>query len=173
MSAPPVWIGSDSTLTLKQRALAITLLGAAFVPIAATLAPLPETPVALSLLKPAKAASPLATSLQGKPVMVEVYATWCSACQKIKPVMNSLRQQEGNSVHWVSFDVSNTTAAQTSAARAEKLGLGQFFMRNRSQTSLVSIFNPETGEAVKTFRAQTKLVPYLQAINKTRFMLGR
>ena len=105
--------------------------------------------------------------------MVEVYATWCSACQKIKPVMNSLRQQEGNSVHWVRFDVSNSTAAQTSAARAEKLGLGQFFMRNRSQTSLVSIFNPETGEAVKTFRAQTKLDPYLQAIKKTRFMLGR
>lgn len=106
-------------------------------------------------------------------MLVEVYATWCSACQNIKPVMNSLRQKEGNSVHWVRFDVSNPTAAKQSATRAEKLGLSQFFKSNRSQTSLVSIFNPETGAAVNTFRAQTKIDPYLKAIKTTRAMLNR
>ena len=143
------------------------------VPVAAALAPLPETPLAFSLTKPAIAASPLSKSLQGKPVLVEIYASWCSACQNIKPVMNSLRQKEGNSVHWVRFDVSNSTAAKRSAARAEELGLGQFFKSNRSQTSLVSIFNPETGSAVSTFRAQTEIDPYLQAIKTTRTMLNR
>lgn len=173
MSTWPVWSFSDSTLALKQHALLSTLLGAALVPIAAALAPLPETPLAFSLTKPAIAASPLSKSLQGKPVLVEVYATWCSACQNIKPVMNSLRQKEGNSVHWVRFDVSNPTAAKQSATRAEKLGLSQFFKSNRSQTSLVSIFNPETGAAVNTFRAQTKIDPYLKAIKTTRAMLNR
>ena len=91
---------------------------------------------------PANAASPLAPSLQGKPVVVEIYASWCSACQSIKPVLETLRKKEGTAMHWIRFDVSNTASAKSSAAQAKKLGLAEFFKRNRGQTSLVSIINP-------------------------------
>ena len=41
--------------------------------------------------------------------------------------MQTLRKQEGDSVHWVRFDVSNAASTKQSSARAEKLGLGLFF----------------------------------------------
>ena len=141
-------------------------------PLATAVAPLSNMPAGAMLSTPAHAASPLAASLQGKPVVVEIYASWCSACQAIKPVMKTLRQKEGDSVHWVRFDVTNAAAAQQSAVRANSLGLGPFFNTNRSQTSLVSIINPQMGEAIKTFRAQPDLDAYLQAIDTTRSMIG-
>ena len=87
--------------------------------------------------------------------------------------MQTLRKQEGNNVHWVRLDVSNTASAKRSAARAQELGLADFFNKHRSQTSLVSILNPETGVSVSTFRAQPELDPYLRAINTTRSMIRR
>lgn len=130
-------------------------------------------PLASIVVKPALAATPLAPSLQGKPVFVEIYASWCPACQTIKPAVQTLRKQEGNNVHWVRFDVSNSASTKRSAARAQELGLADFFNKHRSQTSLVSIFNPETGVSVSTFRAQPELDPYLRAINTTRSMIRR
>lgn len=105
--------------------------------------------------------------------MVEIYASWCPACQSIKPVLETLRKKEGSAIHWIQFDVSNTASAKSSAAQAKKLGLAKFFKRNRSQTSLVSIINPETGTVVNTFRAQPKPDPYLKAIQTTRSLLQR
>ena len=130
-------------------------------------------PLASIVVKPALAATPLAPSLQGKPVFVEIYASWCPACQTIKPAVQTLRKQEGNNVHWVRFDVSNSASTKRSAARAQELGLADFFNKHRSQTSLVSIFNPETGVSVSTFRAQPELDPYLRAINTTRSTIRR
>ena len=160
-------------MTLKQPVLFVTLFAGAVVPLAAALTPLSDIPVVSIATRPAHAASPLAPSLQGKPVFVEIYASWCSACQTIKPVVKTLRLKEGNAVHWVRFDVSNPSAAQQSSARAKQLGLTEFFRKHRTQTSLVSIFNPETGVAVSTLRAQPELDPYLQAINTTRSMIRR
>lgn len=158
---------------MRQRVLAISLLVGGFVPLFAALAPQSVVPLASIVVNPAHAASPLAPSLQGKPVFVEIYASWCPACQTIKPAVQTLRKQEGNNVHWVRFDVSNTASAKKSAARAQELGLADFFNKHRSQTSLVSIFNPETGVSVSTFRAQPELDPYLRAINTTRSMIRR
>ena len=85
--------------------------------------------------------------------------------------MQTLRKQEGDSVHWVRFDVSNAASTKQSSARAEKVGLGLFFKKHRSQTSLVSIINPETGTSIRTFRAQPNLNSYRQAIETTRSMI--
>ena len=155
---------------MKNRVVGLSLL-AAVIPVTVAVAP----PLILStgsvLTSPAHAATPLAASLQGKPVLVEIYASWCGACQTIKPVMHTLRQQEGDSVHWIRFDVSNAASTKQASARAESLGLGPFFKNHRSQTSLVSIINPETGTSIETLRAQPNLSSYRQAIETTRSMI--
>lgn len=155
---------------LKPPALAVSLLLSTIAPITGALLPRMATPLVSMVLTPAHAASALAPSLQGKPVVVEIYASWCGSCQTIKPVLKRLRAREGNSIHWVHFDVSNSAAAQQSSTRAEALGLGEFFRKRRSQPSLVSVINPATGAAIQTFRAQTDLNSYLKAIQTTRAM---
>ena len=158
---------------MNQRALVVLLFGGAFIPLTTALPLLSDLPLAVSFTQAALASSPLAPSLQGKPVLVVIYASWCTTCRKMKPVLKTIRQQEGNDVHWVQFDVSTSAASKRSAARAKELGLGQFFKSHRSQTSLVSILNPATGASIRTFRAQTEIDPYVSAIRTTRSLIRR
>ena len=161
-----------SSSALKHRDVALGVAHWWVMPLTEAIAPLSNEPTAAMLSTPEQAGSALATSLQGKPVVVQIYSPWCSSCQALKPVLKTLRQKEGNSVHWVQFDVTDSVAARQSAVRAEALGLGPFFNANHNQTSLVSIVNTQTGQAIKTFRAQPNLDSYLLATDKTWSMIG-
>ena len=158
---------------MPRTTLIIGLLVGTGIPLAGSITPTTALSAGTIATEPVRANSPLAPSLQGQPVVVEIYASWCGACQTIKPVLESLRRKEGKRVHWVRFDVTNSTNSKLSAAQAKELGLQEFYQNNRSQTSLVSIINPETGTTVSTFRAQPKLDPYVKAIQTTRAMLSR
>ena len=94
----------------------------------------------------------LAQELQGKPVLVDIYATWCSGCKKIKPALETLKQEYADSVNFVVLDVTDKGTIQASEAKAEKLGLGNFFAENKAKTATVGIINPNTGEVLKLFQ---------------------
>jgi len=113
----------------------------------------------------------LAPSLQGKPVVVDIYASWCPACRTIEPTLRSLKQQKAGKVSFVTFDVSNADQLKKSRERAKSLGLGAFLEANRSQTSLVAVIDPATGTTVQTFRANTNESAYIAAIMKAQLML--
>jgi thiol-disulfide isomerase/thioredoxin len=87
----------------------------------------------------------LAKQLHGKPVLVEIYASWCPACQNIEPTLSQLKQQYGDRVHFIVLDVSNKAAAKKSEAKAQQLGLGKYFAANKSKTGTVTIVEPTTG----------------------------
>ncbi|MDM7937189.1 MAG: thioredoxin family protein [Cyanobium sp. CZS 48M] len=118
-----------------------------------------------------KQAGALAPSLQGKPVVVDIYADWCSKCQTIAPTLRSLQQKKAGKATFLKFDVSNASALKQSRERARALGLGAFLEANRSEPSLVAVINPATGAAVQTFRASTDDGAYSAAIKKTQAML--
>ncbi|MEA5442149.1 thioredoxin family protein [Cyanobium gracile] len=113
----------------------------------------------------------LAPSLQGKPVVVDIYASWCSKCQTIAPTLRSLQQQKAGKATFLKFDVSDAAQLKKSRERARALGLGPFLEANRSQTSLVAVINPATGAAVQTFRASTDERAYSAAIKRTQSLL--
>lgn len=94
----------------------------------------------------------LAKELQGKPVVVDIYATWCPGCKNIAPTLSQIKQQYKNTAHFVVFDVSDKSTTQASQAKAKKLGLSEFFAANKSQTSTVAIIDPATGKILKQFR---------------------
>ena len=48
----------------------------------------------------ARAENALARQLQGKPVVVDIYASWCPACRNIAPVLSQLKQQYKNKVNF-------------------------------------------------------------------------
>ena len=108
---------------------------------------------------------PLAQELQGKPVLVDIYATWCSGCKKIKPALETLKQEYADSVNFVVLDVTDKGTIQDSEAKAEKLGLGSFFADNKAKTATVGIINPNTGEVLKLFQKNPNKDDYAQILD--------
>ncbi len=95
---------------------------------------------------------PLAKELQGKPVVVDVFATWCAGCENIAPTLSQLKQKYSDRVNFVVLDVTDKAKLQETQAKAEKLGLGQFLETTKSKTSTVAIIDPATGKILTMFK---------------------
>lgn len=137
--------------------------------------PVPLAALLLTLGGPLPVSPPgfaLAPSLQGKPVVVDIYASWCPACRTVEPTLRSLRQQQAGMVSFVTFDVSDAVQLKKSRERAAGLGLGAFLEANHSQTSLMAVVDPATGTAVQTFRASSDEGACSAAIKKVQSMLN-
>lgn len=103
---------------------------------------------------------PLAKELQGKPVVVDIYATWCPGCKNIAPTLSQLKQKYKDTAHFVVLDVTDKNTTQASEAKAKQLGLSSFFAANKSQTSTVAIIDPATGKILQQFRNNPKQANY-------------
>ena len=66
----------------------------------------------------ASVGGPLAKKLHGKPVVVDIYASWCPACKNIAPTVSQLKQQYAGKVHFVVLDVSDRSSTAKSEAIA-------------------------------------------------------
>ena len=106
------------------------------------------------------AGAPLAKALQGKPTVVEVYADWCPGCQGIKSTLSTLKSQYQGKVNFVVLDVTDHKSTGLSQARAQSLGLSNFFAANKSKTSTVAIINPATGQVLQSFQSNPNLTDY-------------
>ncbi len=94
----------------------------------------------------------LAQELQGKPVVVDVFATWCAGCKNIAPTLTQLKQEYSDRVNFVVLDVTDKATLEETQAKAEKLGLGKFLEDTKSQTSTVAIVDPATGNILAMFK---------------------
>jgi thiol-disulfide isomerase/thioredoxin len=108
----------------------------------------------------------LANSLQGKPVLIDIYATWCGRCKTIAPTLSQIKDKYKDKVHFLVFDVSDRNTLAQAEVQAEKLGLKSYFAKNRTYTSLVSILDPRTGQVVDEFQGNPNLQEYVIAIDK-------
>jgi thiol-disulfide isomerase/thioredoxin len=133
--------------------------------------------MALTAPSPTKAMAPvrpvriaqnqgLAKSLQGKPVVVNVHASWCSACKTVAPVLSQLQQQYGGKVNFVAFDVSDRGSSKSAQGQAKQLGLQRFLQANKAQTGLVAIVDPATGQVIQQFRGNGNLKDYQSALQQ-------
>ncbi len=107
----------------------------------------------------------LSPELQGKPVVIDIYASWCSACKNIAPTLSKLKQQYGKKAHFVVFDVTNKSAAKKSQIRAKELGLEKFFAANKSKTGTVVIVDPATGNILAVEKNNTNLSTYTDILD--------
>lgn len=110
-------------------------------------------------------AKPLAQQLQGKPVVVDIYASWCPGCKNIAPTLSSLKQQYQGKANFVVFDVSDRETTRMAEAKAKQLGLSEFLMANKTQTSMVAIIDPATGKVLKQFRNNPNQNDYVAVLN--------
>ncbi|UKO98650.1 TlpA family protein disulfide reductase [Nostoc sp. UHCC 0870] len=109
--------------------------------------------------------NPLAQELQGKPVLVDVFATWCAGCKNIAPTLSQLKQEYSGKVNFVVLDVTDKAKLQETQAQAEKLGLGKFLEANKSQTSTVAIVDPATGNILTIFKNNPNKADYTKILD--------
>lgn len=108
---------------------------------------------------------PLADSLQGKPVVVDVFATWCAGCKNIEGTLSQLREDYGDRVNFVVLDVSDKAKVDATEALATELGLSQFLAEKKSKTSTVAIVDPGTGDILAIYKNNPNLDDYTQVLN--------
>ena len=125
-----------------------------------------QLPVATKLIAQGKS-TPLAAQLQGKPVVVDIYASWCPGCKNIAPTLSQLRQQYGTKASFIVFDVSDAKKTQASMKMATKLGLAGFFNANKAQTATVAIIDPATGKVTKQLRNNADLAAYTGVLDRS------
>lgn len=104
--------------------------------------------------------APLTQELQGKPVVVDVFATWCPACKNIAPTLSQLKKDYEGKVHFVVLDVSDKSTTAEAEAKAKQLGLSQFLAANKAQTGLLTIIDPATGKILAQHRNNPNLADY-------------
>jgi thiol-disulfide isomerase/thioredoxin len=108
---------------------------------------------------------PLARQLQGKPVVVDIYASWCAACKNVAPTLSQLKQDYAGKAHFIVLDVSDRSKAAQSARKAQELGLGRFFEANKSQTGMIAIIDPATGNILAQHRNNANKSAYSSVLN--------
>jgi thiol-disulfide isomerase/thioredoxin len=109
---------------------------------------------------------PLAQQLQGKPVVVDVYASWCTACKNVAPTLSRLKQDYAGKVNFVVLDVSNPSTTSAAKAKAKELGLDKFLNANKSQTGLIAIVDPATGNILAQHRNNSSAAAYTAVLDK-------
>jgi thiol-disulfide isomerase/thioredoxin len=107
----------------------------------------------------------LATELQGKPVVVDVYASWCPACKNVAPTLEKLKQEYAGKANFVVLDVTDKTTTAKATARAKELGLDKFLTKNISQTGLIAIFDPATGDILAEERNEPAVASYKKPLD--------
>jgi thiol-disulfide isomerase/thioredoxin len=118
-------------------------------------------------------AKPLASELQGKPVVVDIYASWCGGCKNIASTLATLKQRYQGKVNFVVFDVTDRTTTQAAEARAQQLGLAEFLASNKSQTSTVAIIDPKTGKILRQFRNNPNSKDYMAILDTEIAQMGK
>ncbi len=113
----------------------------------------------------ASVGGPLAKKLQGKPVVVDIYASWCPACQNIAPTVSQLKEQYAGKVHFVVLDVSDRASTAQSEAIAQELGLSAFFAANKTQTGSLTIVEPSTGKILSQHRNNANKSTYTRVLD--------
>ncbi len=108
---------------------------------------------------------PLVKQLQGKPVVVDIYASWCPACKNVAPTLSQLKKEYAGQANFVVLDVSDQAKASQAAAKARQLGLGQYFDANKSQTGMIAIIDPATGNILAQHRNNANKTAYTSVLN--------
>ncbi|MBW4667326.1 MAG: thioredoxin family protein [Cyanomargarita calcarea GSE-NOS-MK-12-04C] len=108
---------------------------------------------------------PLAKELQGKPVVVDVFAIWCPGCKNIAPTLSQLKRDYAGKVNFVVLDVTDKAKLKQTEAIAQRFGLGKFLEANKGKTSTVAIVDPATGNILALYQNNSNKADYTKILD--------
>ena len=74
-----------------------------------------------------------------RPIVASIEADWCPYCKRVDPVLAALKKDYSEKFNFISFDVTDAKAIAASKAKAEKLGMSEFFDKFKEKTSAVVV----------------------------------
>jgi thiol-disulfide isomerase/thioredoxin len=156
------FLSTTSILAIAATLATTTVASMAAIQNLAT--PSAKLPVTATLIAKGET-TPLAKKLQGKPVVVDIYASWCSGCKNIAPTLSQLKKQYGTKASFVVFNVTDAKTTKASMKMAAELGLTSFFNANKSKTSTVAIIDPATGKIMQQFQNNAEITEYSSVLD--------
>lgn len=90
----------------------------------------------------------LASYVQGKPAVLEFWATWCPLCKQLEPRMAAAQKKYDGRVTFVSVGVKDNQTAAKQKAYAESMHLGGTFVFDRDGKAVAAYKVPHTSYLV-------------------------
>jgi thiol-disulfide isomerase/thioredoxin len=107
----------------------------------------------------------LAAELQGKPVVVDVYASWCPSCKIVAPVLEKLKKEYAGKANFVVLDVTDQAAVKKSTEIAKNMGLEKFFEARKSDTGMIAIIDPSNAKILVDNQNNTDMAAYRSTLD--------
>ena len=85
---------------------------------------------------------------QGKPMLLEFWATWCPLCKELQPAMEAAKEEYGDRVSFVGVGVPQNQTPERQRAFIEREGLAGAFVFDRNQEALQAFRVPHTSFVV-------------------------
>lgn len=90
----------------------------------------------------------IATLLDGKPAVLEFWATWCPLCKQLEPQIAAAQKKYAGRVTFVSVGVKDNQTAAKQKAYAESKQLGGTFVFDRDGKAVAAYKVPHTSYLV-------------------------
>ncbi len=100
------------------------------------------------------------------PLFVTITMKECYTCQKLKPVIENLKEEYNDKVNFVTLDVSSKASLEESREKAEELGVKEFFEKNRNSLPAVGIVCPGGTMIEKAFLGESDINTYKNALDE-------
>ena len=99
------------------------------------------------------------------PLVVRIEAAWCPACHATQATFDKIKSEYAGKVQFVELDVTDATTAGRSQVVATRLGILDFYNRNKTSTSMVALIDPRTHAVRGTLYNDTNQTDYEHLIN--------
>jgi thiol-disulfide isomerase/thioredoxin len=84
----------------------------------------------------------------GKPVVLEFWATWCPLCKKMEPAMEAARQRHADGVHFVSIGVTANQSPERQRDYVAKQHLTGTYVYDTDGAAVKAFSTPHTSYIV-------------------------
>ena len=100
------------------------------------------------------------------PLFVTITMKECYSCQKLKPVIEELKNEYVDRVTFVTLDVSSKTSLLEAKDTAINLGVENFFNEHKNSLPAVGIVCPGGTKVENVFAGETNKEIYKEALDK-------
>ena len=105
-------------------------------------------------------------SEDSNPLFVTITMKECYSCQKLKPVIEELKDEYSDRVTFITLDVSSKVSLEESKDIAVTLGIESFFNENKKALPAVGIVCPGGTKVENVFAGETEKEIYKEALDK-------